>query len=66
MRDQQWQHVNDILNHPLEESYQAKVIENLKWEDWINPAKTVAQTHQRSDIRLKDYPYQATPVTGPQ
>ncbi len=65
MRFQQWQHVNDILSHPLEESYQAKVIENFKWEDWINPAKTVSQTHQRSDIRLKNYPYRANPVTSP-
>jgi len=36
-------HINDILEHPLEESYQAKVIENFKWEDWIDPAKTLAK-----------------------
>jgi len=24
MRYQQWAHINDILEHPLEESYQAK------------------------------------------
>jgi hypothetical protein len=65
MRFQQWQHINDVLSHPLEESYQAKVLENFKWDDWINPAKTVSQPHQRNDIRLKDYPYRAKPVTGP-
>lgn len=65
MRYQQWQHVNDILSHPLEESYQAVVLENFKWEDWINPGKTVSQPHKRSDIRLKDYPYRTQPVTGP-
>ena len=65
MRFQQWQHVNDILNHPLEESYQAKVMENFKWEDWVNPGKTISQPHPRSDIRLKDYPYRPKPIAGP-
>jgi hypothetical protein len=65
MRYQQWVHVNDILSHPLEESYQARVIENFRWEDWIDPAKTMTKTHKRSDIRLKDYPYRDRPVTGP-
>ena len=49
MRYQQWRHVNDILNHPLEESYQAKVMENFKWEEWLNPEKTIAPTSSRSD-----------------
>lgn len=65
MRYQQWQHVNDILNHPLDESYQAKVLENFKWEEWINPEKTIPQPHPRSDIRLKDYPYRTKPIAGP-
>jgi formylmethanofuran dehydrogenase subunit E len=65
MRYLQWQHVNDILNHPLEESYQAKVMENFKWEDWVNSGKTIPQPHKRSDIRLKDYPYRAKPIAGP-
>lgn len=62
MRYQQWAHVNDILEHPLEESYQAKVVENFKWEDWIDPAKTVAKPHERTDTRLKNYPYRTRPV----
>jgi len=65
MRHQQWLHVNDILEHPLEESYQAKVLENFQWADWINPAKTVAKTHERSDTRLKNYPYRSRPVEPP-
>ena len=65
MRYQQWAHINDILEHPLEESYQAKVIENFKWEDWIDPAKTLAQPHVRTDTRLKNYPYRDRPVEAP-
>lgn len=63
MRHQQWLHVNDILDHPLEESYQARVIENFRWEDWIDPAKTVARPHVRSDTRLKNHPYRRAPVS---
>lgn len=65
MRYQQWSHINDILEHPLEESYQAKVIDDFKWEDWIDPAKTVAKPHKRGDIRLKNYPYRSRPIEGP-
>jgi hypothetical protein len=65
MRYQQWMHVNDVLDHPLEESYQVKVLENFRWEDWIDPAKTVTKPHKRSDTRLKDYPYRGKPVEGP-
>src|SRR3569832_604333 len=65
MRYQQWAHINDILEHPLEESYLAKVIENFKWQDWIDPAKTLAQPHVRTDTRLKNYPYRARPVVVP-
>lgn len=65
MRYQQWAHINDILEHPLEESYQAKVIENFKWEDWIDPAKTFAKPHERSDTRLKNYPYRDKPIEAP-
>jgi len=65
MRYQQWLHLHDILEHPLEESYQAKTIENFKWEEWINLAKTVAKPHERSDTRLKNYPYRAQPVMTP-
>ena len=66
MRYFQWSHVNDILDHPLEDSYQAKVIENFKWEDWIDPSKIIPNPHKRADIRLKDYPYRKRPVEGPQ
>jgi formylmethanofuran dehydrogenase subunit E len=65
MRYQQWEHVNDILDHPLEESYQAKVIENFKWEEWIDPAKTIAKPHERTDTRLKNYPYRSKPIESP-
>lgn len=62
MRHQQWLHINDILDHPLEESYQTQVIENFKWEDWIDPEKKITKTHERSDTRLKNYPYRSKPI----
>lgn len=65
MRYQQWLHVNDILSRPLEDSYQTKVIDDFKWEDWIDPAKTMARIHVRSDTRLKNYPYRPRPISGP-
>lgn len=65
MRYQQWFHVNDILEHPLNESYQAKVIENFKWDEWIDPVKAIAKTHERTDTRLKNYPYRSKPITLP-
>jgi len=66
MRYLQWKHVNDILSHPVEESYQTKVLDKFVWEDWIDPAKTVAKPHERTDIRLKNYPNREKPVQGPQ
>lgn len=65
MRYYQWSHINDILEHPLEESYQAEVIEDFKWEDWVDKSKTIPNPHKRGDIRLKDYPYRKKPVSGP-
>jgi len=65
MRYQQWLHVNDILEHPLEESYQAKVLENFKWDEWIDPAKTISKPHERTDTRLKNYPYRSRPIESP-
>ncbi len=65
MRYQQWSHVNDILERPLEESYQAKVIEDFKWEDWIDPDKTIVKTHERADTRLKNHPYRSNPIVPP-
>lgn len=66
MRYYQWSHVNDILNHPLKDSYQAKVIDDFKWEDWVDPSKAVPNPHKRGDIRLKNYPYRKRPVEGPE
>ncbi|MEJ2060163.1 MAG: FmdE family protein [Gammaproteobacteria bacterium] len=66
LRYLQWKHVNDILEHPLKDSYQAKVIENFRWADWIDPAKTMTKTHPRSDTRLKNYPYRPKPISGPE
>ena len=65
MRHLQWVHVNDILSHPLEESYQAQVIKDFKWEDWIDPSKVVPNPHKRKDILLKNYSYRGRPVEGP-
>jgi formylmethanofuran dehydrogenase subunit E len=62
MRHQQWRHINDILDRPLEESYQTQVIENFNWEDWTDPEKKITKTHKRSDTRLKNYPYRSKPV----
>jgi formylmethanofuran dehydrogenase subunit E len=62
MRYYQFKHLNDILTRPLEESYQIKVLENFKLEDWIDKTKTIPNPHTRSDIRLKDYPYRKKPI----
>jgi formylmethanofuran dehydrogenase subunit E len=66
MRYQQWQHVNDVLDHPLETSYQAKVIEGFKWADWIDPTKVMANPHRRVDTDYKNFPYRGRPIEGPQ
>ncbi len=62
LRYYQWKHVNDILSRPLKESYQAKIIKNFKWADWVDKTKTISNTHKRGDIRLKNYPYRNKPV----
>jgi formylmethanofuran dehydrogenase subunit E len=62
LRYDQWRHVNDILSRPLSESYQAEIIKNFKWEDWIDATKIVPNPHKRGDIRLKNYPYRERPV----
>lgn len=62
LRYMQWKHVNDILDHPLKESYQTKVIENFKWTDWIDPAMVMPKHIKRSDIRYKDFPYRSRPI----
>lgn len=63
MRYQQWAFVNEILEHPLQESYQAKVLPNFKWSDWIDPSMTVSHPVVRTDTRLRNYPYRDRPVT---
>ncbi len=63
MRYYQWKHVNDIFSHPLEESYQAKVIENFKWEEWVDQEKTIKSPHVRTDTRLKNDAYRKRPVS---
>lgn len=62
LRYYQWKHVNDVLSHPLDESYQAKVIENFNWDDWVDKEKTFTSPFNRSDTRLKNYPYRKAPV----
>lgn len=62
MRFYQWQHVNDILSHPLHESYQAKIIEDFRWDDWVDSSKAVPSPFERTDIRLKNHPYREKPV----
>jgi formylmethanofuran dehydrogenase subunit E len=63
LRHQQWRHINDILTRPLEESYQAKVIEEFDWDEWIDPEKRIGTAHPRGDIKLKNHPYRQAPVS---
>ncbi len=62
LRYYQWMHVNDVLSHPLEDSYQTKIIKDFKWEDWIDKTKTIPNPHKRGDIRLKNFPYRDRPI----
>jgi formylmethanofuran dehydrogenase subunit E len=63
MRHYQWRHINDILSHPLKESYQAKVIDNFKWEEWTDQDNKIPVPHVRSDTRLKNDFYRKKPVS---
>jgi len=63
MRYYQWKHINDIFNRPLGESYQAKIIDQFKWEDWVNLNKVIPEPHQRTDTRLKNDFYRKQPVS---
>jgi len=65
MRYQQYRHINDIQSRPLEESYQAKLLPDFKWKDWVDPSKAIANPHKRGDIRLKNYPFRKKPIDGP-
>jgi len=62
LRYYQWKHVNDVLSHPLQDSYQAKIIKNFKWADWVDKENTFTKPFARSDTRLKNYPYRKTPI----
>jgi formylmethanofuran dehydrogenase subunit E len=64
MRYYQYLHINDILSRPLEESYQTKILADFKWEDWVDPTKSISNPHKRGDIRLKNYPYREKPISG--
>lgn len=65
MRFQQWKHVNDVLEHPLEDSYQAKVIPDFKWADWTDPGKTMTNKFRRVDTDYKNFPNRSKPIEGP-
>ena len=65
LRYQQWLHINDILERPLEESYQTKVIEGFKWADWIDSTKVIANPHVRTDKKYKNFPYRSRPIENP-
>lgn len=62
LRYMQWKHINNILEHPLEESYQAKVIPDFKWADWINPQMVMPKPIKRTDIVYKNFPYRSQPI----
>ncbi|WP_206615618.1 formylmethanofuran dehydrogenase subunit E family protein [Solirhodobacter olei] len=66
LRYLQWKHVNDILEHPLAQSYQVQVLQNFRWEDWIDPTRTIPASIARTDTRLKNYPYRPKPISGPE
>ncbi len=63
MRYYQWKHINDIFSRPLDESYQAKVIDNFKWEEWLDEKKMIRSPHIRTDTRLKNDAYRKRPVS---
>ncbi|MFC1763148.1 FmdE family protein [Planctomycetota bacterium] len=65
MRYLQWKHINDILTRPLTDSYQTKVIANFDWTSWIDPKQQNASPLKRSDIKLKNHPYRAAPISIP-
>jgi len=64
LRYYQWMHVNDVLSHPLEDSYQTKIIKGFKWDDWVDKRKTIPNPHARGDIRLRNFPYRKRPISG--
>lgn len=65
LRHLQFVHVNDILSHPLEESYQVKVLAGFRWDDWVDGAKQIAKPHPRGDVLQRNCPYRPRPISGP-
>ena len=65
LRYMQWKHIDDILEHPLGESYQTRVIPDFKWKEWNDPTMTMKNVVKRTDIRYKDFPYRDRPIQGP-
>lgn len=62
LRYMQWKHIDNILEHPLEESYQARIILHFKWADWIDPERVMRKPIKRTDIVYKNFPYRSRPV----
>jgi hypothetical protein len=50
----------------IEEGYQAQVIPNFKWAEWVDPAKVMTTPHRRVDVDYKNGPYRGRPIEGPQ
>jgi formylmethanofuran dehydrogenase subunit E len=65
LRYMQWKHIDNILEHPLEESYQAEIIPNFKWADWVDPKMVMPNPVKRTDIVYKNFPYRSQPITQP-
>lgn len=66
MRYYQYKHIKDIQSRPLEESFQAKIIKDFKWQDWVDTTKAIPNPHKRGDIRLKNYLLRDRPIAGPE
>ena len=61
----QWKHINDIQSRPLRQSYQVKVLDEFSWDEWVDESKTIPNPHERGDVKLKDFPFRKSPVSGP-
>lgn len=57
--------MNDVLERPLEDSYQARIVEDFRWSDWVDPARSKAGTFARADTHYKNFPRRTRPVEGP-
>lgn len=63
MRYLQWKHINDIYSHPLNESYQAKIIEGFELKDWVDNSLSVTNPIERTDVKFKNYNYRERPIS---